>query len=610
MINFKTSSTINSINKNKLPKNNLSELISHEKNFFNLNTEMNNNYRKLNLKNKKSRIITAGSIRKPILTKNIPLNRLNLINNFPFFPNRLFVKIIRIINYTNNNQSFSYSKNKKINFINNKIIKLYTIFINRNKNIIAKNIHHSGGLEPLNKQILNNRINSFISTMSKKNIPINYFSLNKNHLNIKSQNLQISPLNKLQAENTMSSSIKSGIYNISNTNMNKKNSVGAIKFFIGSLSNFNSDIAKNQFLIYNYNKANKFNAYPFKQVFRLLTLIFLSMGCFISKPNIQVSYKPSINNQIFNSNNKELPKKMIQINDIIYYWSKKQAPNINLPLSLNNKVNYHKKVNIKLFYYIRSENPIFSFLKKLAYRYKMIQKLILNIYNSNSISSNHTMENMNLYLTDIKTKIRNEQKNIIKLNILRKYTTQFKHLGENLASLFNAEIELELIRLKKPYNNSNILVQNLSVESYQTRFVKLVSNLFHKIAFKKNLLLNKTTNKSQPHQIIKTLKKIQQLSLGNNSSINSEKPELKKIKIRKILNTKNNYSFPSYLSGMSVKLGGRTFKQRVIPRMTQKRIQIGSLNKSKVLYFDRARFTNKTKKGAYTFTVKIGHTFY
>ena len=70
---------------------------------------------------------------------------------------------------------------------------------------------------------------------------------------------------------------------------------------------------------------------------------------------------------------------------------------------------------------------------------------------------------MDQYLTEVKDNIRDEQKNVIKLNILRKYTTQFKHLGENLASLFNGEVELELIRLKKPYNNSHILVQNLSV---------------------------------------------------------------------------------------------------------------------------------------------------
>ena len=60
---------------------------------------------------------------------------------------------------------------------------------------------------------------------------------------------------------------------------------------------------------------------------------------------------------------------------------------------------------------------------------------------------------------------------------------------------------------------------------------------------------------------------------------------------------------------MSVKLGGRTFKQRMVPRMTQKRIQKGTLNRSKVMFMDRAIFTSKTKKGAYSFSVKIGHTF-
>ena len=139
--------------------------------------------------------------------------------------------------------------------------------------------------------------------------------------------------------------------------------------------------------------------------------------------------------------------------------------------------------------------------------------------------------------------------------------------------------------------------------------MKLASRLFHKINFKKNLLFKKTINKNKSNPIIKTLQKIQILSLNNNP-INSKKVDSEQITVRKSLNTKNNYSFSSYLSGMNIKLGGRTFKQRVIPRMTQKRIQKGSLNRTKVLYYDRAKFTNKTKKGAYTFTVKIGHTFY
>ena len=94
--------------------------------------------------------------------------------------------------------------------------------------------------------------------------------------------------------------------------------------------------------------------------------------------------------------------------------------------------------------------------------------------------------------------------------------------------------------------------------------------------------------------------RIKYLSLKREGESRSEDKELE---------NKNNYSFPSYLTGMSIKLGGRTFKQRIVPRMTQKRIQKGTLNKKNVLFLDRARFISKTKKGTYNFTVKMGHAF-
>ena len=312
-------------------------------------------------------------------------------------------------------------------------------------------------------------------------------------------------------------------------------------------------------------------------------------------------------------------------------------------LTLENKVNtesgrafaYHKKVNIQLFYYVRSEDPVFTFLNKLGSEYNNIQRLMIKILNSEislgtgnieEPSSNtnklNTQNKMIEYVTEaadrIKTKIRNEQKSIIKKNILRKYTNHFKYLGDRLSTIFEAEVELDLIRLNKPYNNSHILVQNLSVESYIKRFAKLVSDLFFRISFIQNfptkkmsvsfpssnkvnsLYNNRGSEMNQSYQIKQILQEIQYFSLKRETDSLSEKKELA---------NKNNYTFPSFLTGMSIKLGGRTFKQRIIPRMTQKRIQKGSLNKSRVLFFDRARFTSKTKRGAYSFTVKIGHGF-
>ena len=52
------------------------------------------------------------------------------------------------------------------------------------------------------------------------------------------------------------------------------------------------------------------------------------------------------------------------------------------------------KIIIQLFYYIRSENTIFSYLKKLALRYKIIQKLILNTYNSDPLIAKNNFKNI------------------------------------------------------------------------------------------------------------------------------------------------------------------------------------------------------------------------
>ena len=66
------------------------------------------------------------------------------------------------------------------------------------------------------------------------------------------------------------------------------------------------------------------------------------------------------------------------------------------------KTNELRKVNIKIFYYVRSENPIFSFLKKLNKSYKKIQRLIMTIFNSDTKLANQTTEKMILFLTQMK----------------------------------------------------------------------------------------------------------------------------------------------------------------------------------------------------------------
>ena len=66
-------------------------------------------------------------------------------------------------------------------------------------------------------------------------------------------------------------------------------------------------------------------------------------------------------------------------------------------------------------------------------------------------------------------------------------------------------------------------------------------------------------------------------------------------------------SYPSLLSGIHIKLAGRAFKQRIIPRMTVKYAQKGTLTNLNVKLLDKGRFTGKTRRGSFTFTVTLAH---
>ena len=67
-------------------------------------------------------------------------------------------------------------------------------------------------------------------------------------------------------------------------------------------------------------------------------------------------------------------------------------------------------------------------------------------------------------------------------------------------------------------------------------------------------------------------------------------------------------NLPSHVSGLSIKLAGRLTTQKMIPRQTVQSIQEGSLARGKVHFIEKARFTNKNKRGTYSFTLSISHT--
>jgi hypothetical protein len=177
------------------------------------------------------------------------------------------------------------------------------------------------------------------------------------------------------------------------------------------------------------------------------------------------------------------------------------------------------------------------------------------------ITPNKVIIQLFYYLKILKIrKYYNKQINNTKLLNINNYKLQ--SLCLILSKIYKKPVELELDRLHYPYFDSNIL----------SNMIGLISNIV-KLRF-----------------IIKKLFTI--------------------AKIKKTNKFRNKYSIiPSYLSGFNLRVAGRLLTQRVIPRLTVKTIQRGTLARGKANFVDSARFTNKNKRGSFSITISIGHIF-
>ena len=178
---------------------------------------------------------------------------------------------------------------------------------------------------------------------------------------------------------------------------------------------------------------------------------------------------------------------------------------------------------------------------------------------------------------------------------LELYRNNITYLVKELSNIFKTDIELEIIQLKRSYHNSNILAQHLNLRSYKYRFVRLINKFLRKFSYIRN-------SRQTKFPIGQTV----QPRRGTNSAISG--PESLSSLVAGLTQTKDfELALSSKISGVKIKLGGRTFKQRIIPRKTVQQLQRGSLAKDKVNLIEKSRITGKTRRGAYSFTVTLGH---
>ena len=238
----------------------------------------------------------------------------------------------------------------------------------------------------------------------------------------------------------------------------------------------------------------------------------------------------------------------------------------NLKLE-NKKVISKIKTSIKKEYLNRglsnfqdvSASPTSSYLKNISGALGKSKGSIirLNPINSNNINFNHPVTSLSKDIISNLKKLKIPT--IVSLNLYK-----FKFLIFYLEKVFNKPIELNLIRLKYPYHESNILAQVLALSSKKYKFFLIMKKLLY------------TANIKHP---------------GKEAGIKNDTFK----------------DIPSYLSGIKVKLAGRILTERLVPRQTVKNFQVGSLSRGKVDFKTTSRITLKNKRGSYSFTVTTSH---
>lgn len=218
-------------------------------------------------------------------------------------------------------------------------------------------------------------------------------------------------------------------------------------------------------------------------------------------------------------------------------------------------------------------NHIYTFTNK---PYKQINKNLFNLYticksaflNMSSIISKPIVSiTPNLlkitifyYWKPLKIKYYNSN---IHSKFLILHYNKLEKLVNLLSKLFKKSVELELIRIYSPQNESNILANLIGILSNFIKFRYIHMKLFK-------------------------ISKIKIFNKENNSRFTNNK-------------------LPSFLSGIYLKLAGRVLTQKIQRRVKSKVVQKGSLARTKANLVNTNRFVNKNKRGTFSITIKTGH---
>lgn len=259
-------------------------------------------------------------------------------------------------------------------------------------------------------------------------------------------------------------------------------------------------------------------------------------------------------------------KKISNLNRVSKYMKFMQTINLDIALYKNISYNFYmdtkkslSNVQILLKYFFRRlfsyiSNPIFIITPN-----KVIIKLFYYKLLNNRLRSN------------VARRLKG-----------KKYFRVLFSLAEILSGFFKKPVELIFIRVYRVFDDSQILADSMGI-----------------LSFKKKMRFRRITNIA-----LSDIKFIRKPAIIKNKALIANAANFPvSAKVNKF-DDKMDYS---YLSGLSVKLGGRLMSQKVIPRKSVENKIRGSLSRAKADYVSTGRFTGKSKRGAFSISVKLGY---
>lgn len=155
-----------------------------------------------------------------------------------------------------------------------------------------------------------------------------------------------------------------------------------------------------------------------------------------------------------------------------------------------------------------------------------------------------------------------------------------------LSKLLKTNVQIELVRIKYVYHDSNILAQFLGINSHRVTYGRI-----------KNLLWNRVTTLHRTH-----------FEAKGKDTVNSTLATAPDgTSLSNTIISKDDFSPVTSLTGFKIKISGRLAKQRVVPKKTVKTTYKGAISPNKYNLVDEASYTGKNKKGAYTIRVWTSH---